>query len=137
MTTKQRDLATATLAELKALAPSVTWHVTYNYYTKLPEFTAIKDGGVQFSMYKRERREVVTQANGIQYPRYTGEKYAEMTATIDATTHEANTGVIVSGAHSVFDLPKANISKELPRINFAAYLQFIKDNLGILEQVGA
>lgn len=137
MTTAQQALTTATLAELKQLAPGVEWHVTWNYYSKLPEFTAIKDGGVKFDLWKRERREIITQDNGIKYTRYTGEKYVEMSATVDRTTHKSGTGMIVSGAHDFDKLPQSNIRVEIPRINFKAYIQFIKDNLGILEQIGA
>ena len=82
MTQAQEKMTVETLKELKQLAPSVEWHVTWNYYSKLPEFTAIKDGGVKFDMWKRERREIVTQDNGIKYPRYTGEKYVELSATV-------------------------------------------------------
>jgi hypothetical protein len=137
MTQAQEKLTTETLKELKQLAPSVEWHVTWNYYSKLPEFTAIKDGGVKFDMWKRERREIVTQANGIKYPRYTGEKYVELSATVDRTTKDNGNGLIVSGAHNFDALPKSNIKVEIPRIDFKKYLQFIKDNLGILEQIGA
>lgn len=137
MTQAQHKLATETLEELKKLAPTVDWRMTWNYYSKLPEYTAIQDGGVKFDMWKRERREIVTQNNGIKYPRYTGEKYAELSATVDRTTHESGTGMIVSGAHDWDKLPQSNIKEEIPRMDFKKYIAFIKANLGILEQIGA
>lgn len=137
MTTAQKTLAMETLEELKKLAPTVDWKMTWNYYTKLPEYTAIKDGGVQFDMFRRERREIVTNEYGVTYPRYTGEKFVELSATVDRTTHESDTGMIVSGAHDFDKLPKSSIKVEIPRVDFKKYIQFIKDNLGILEQIGA
>lgn len=137
MTQSQHKLATETLEELRKLAPGVAWHMTWNYYSKLPEYSAVKNGGVKFDMWKRERREIVTQDNGIKYPRYTGEKYCELSATVDATTRDNGNGLIVSGTHDFDKLPKSNIRVELPRIDFKKYIQFIKDNLGILEQIGA
>lgn len=137
MTIKQKNEAMQALDELKALAPSVKWAMTWNYYTKLPEFEALKDGGVKFSMFTRERREIVTQANGIKYPRYTGEKYTQLEATHDPTTKDNGNGMIVSGAHDFDKLPRPTITKEIPRKNFKAYIQFVKDNLGMLEAIGA
>ena len=137
MTITQRTLAIQTLQELETLAPSVKWSMTWNYYSKLPEYTALKDGGVKFDMFKRERCEIITQDNGIKYPRYTGEKYAELSATVDQTTRNGGNGMIISGAHSFDKLPQANIRQEMPRIDFKKYVKFIKDNLGILEQIGA
>lgn len=137
MTTKQKTEAMQAHEELKALVPGVKWAMTWNYYTKLPEFEALKDGGVKFSMYTRERREIVTQDNGIKYPRYTGEKYTELTATHDPTTKDNGNGMIVSGAHDWDKLPRATVTQEIPRKNFKAYIQFVKDNLGMLESIGA
>ena len=137
MTQAQKKLAIDTLKELEELAPNVKWAMTWNYYTKLPEFIATgARGGVSFDMFKRERMERITQENGITYNRYSGEKYAELSATVDATTKDEG-GVIVSGAHNFDALPKATITKELPRVNFKKYIQFIKDNLSLLEQIGA
>ena len=120
MTTNQIKLTDQTLAELKQLAPSVSWHVSYNYYTKLPQFTAIKDGGIHYSMHKREWK-----GSG-----------AELEATYDNTSRIENT-LIVSGAHNWDKLPKPNIHKDIDRVNYNHYLQFIKDNLGLLESIGA
>jgi hypothetical protein len=136
MTTKQLTESKAALAELQTLAPGVEWHVTYNYYTKLPEFSAIKDGGVKFDMYKRERRQIVTNEYGVTYPRYTGEKYVELSATYDYSTRDTG-NMIVSGAHSWNELPKAEVKKEIPRVSFKQYLDFVKANLGMLEKIGA
>lgn len=135
MTTAQKQLAIETLKELEALAPAVDWSMTWNYYTKLPQFTALKDGGVSFRMDKEERKQKVVQDNGISYIRYTGEKFALLSATVDHTTKRQG-AFVVSGAHSWDKLPKNTIEKELPRINFKAYVQFIKDNLGVLERIG-
>lgn len=137
MTTSQRAEAIKALEELKTLSPSVKWVMTWNYYTKLPEFEALKNGGVKFAMWTKERREIVTQDNGIKYARYTGEKFTELSATYDATTKETATGMIVSGSHSFGSIPRATIKKEIPRKNFKAYIQFVKDNLGMLETIGA
>lgn len=127
MTTAQHKLAFETQQELKELAPAVDWRVTYNHYTKLPEFTAIKDGGVQFSMYKRERYENYRQV----------EKFVELSATYDNTTHDSTTGMIVSGAHAFDALPKAEVKAKLERVNFKKYIEFVKANLGMLERIGA
>lgn len=137
MTTAQKTQAMTALEELKTLKPNVKWAMTWNYYTKLPEFQAIKDGGVSFSMFTRERREIVTQDNGIKYPRYTGEKYTQLEATHDPTTRDNGNGMIVSGAHDFDKLPRPTVKQEIPRKNFKAYIQFVKDNLGILEAIGA
>lgn len=136
MTTAQKSQAMEALQELEALAPGVEWHVTYNWYTKLPEFMAMKDGSVSYSMYKQERRLIVKNEYNVTYTRYTGEKYAELKATYDSTTRESN-GMLVSGAHNVFELPQAEVTLEMPRLNFRKYVQFVKDNLGMLERIGA
>lgn len=137
MTLKQQTEANQALADLKELAPAVRWAMTWNYYTKLPEFEALKDGGVKFSMYTRDRREIVTNEYGVTYPKYTGEKYTELSATHDPTTKDNGNGMIVSGAHDFDKLPRASVTKEIPRKNFKAYIQFVKDNLGMLEAIGA
>lgn len=137
MTTAQKQLTTETLEELKQLAPNVNWAVVWNYYTKLPQFTALKDGGVSFRMDKEERRETITQENGIKYTRYTGQKYVILSVCVDHTTKRSATGFIVSGAHNWNALPADTIRKEIPRINYKEYIKFIKDNLGILERIGA
>jgi hypothetical protein len=137
MTQSQQKLASDTLRELQELKPNVRWSVTWNYYTKLPEFNAIKDGGVKYDMHKRDRWEIVTQDNGIKYPRYTGEKYAELSATVDATTKHDGKGLIVSGPHNWGALPQSRVEQELPRISFKKYLEFVKSNLHLLEQIGA
>lgn len=116
MTTNQRKIAFQTLEELQQLAPSVSWHVTYNYYTKLPAFQAIKDGSVEYSMYKR----------GWKGPS------VDLEATVTNGELSKNGGVIVSTG-----LPKPTITEQIDRVNFKRYVSFVKANLGILESIGA
>lgn len=132
MTHNQAKQANETLELLRTLAPNATWHMSYNYYTKLPQFTAINNGGVEFSMFKREGdRIIVKQDNGITYPSYTPRPHAEMTATITDSKITDN-GMIVSNG-----VPKANIKEEMPRVNFNNYIKFIRNNLAILREIGA
>lgn len=137
MTLKQQTQANAFLTELRDIKPTVKWVATWNYHSKLPEFTAIKDGGVHFTMFTRDRMKEVTQDNGIKYRTYTGEKYTTLEATTDMTTHDNGNGMIVSGAHNWNELPRPNIKQEIARKDFKKYLEFVRANLGILENIGA
>lgn len=127
MTLAQRQQANETLKELQKLAPAVTWFVSYNYYTKLPQFSAVKDGSVSFSMHKRERYQ-----NYKKLP-----NSVELDATVDPAAKLTDTGLLVSGTYDIFKMPKASITETLERVNFKKYLEFVKSNLSILEQIGA
>jgi hypothetical protein len=131
MTTNQLKQAREFQQKLEAEGYNV--RITYNHYTKLPAFTVLikGGGGLEFSMYKREEREIITQENGIKYPRYTGRKYAALEATLDHTTHESDTGMIVSGAHDFDKLPKATHKKQLERVDFKKYLEFVEEILAL------
>jgi hypothetical protein len=114
MTLNQQKLAHTTFEELKELAPTVTWHTSYNYYTKLPQFSAMKDGGIQFSMYKREWKG----------------KGAELEACINHHAKDEGPVTVWPG------LPKPTVREEIPRVDFKKYIQFVKDNLSLIEEIG-
>jgi hypothetical protein len=131
MTRKQYNLAFEAQEEFKKLYPEAKVVVTFNHYTKLPEFMVLlNNGGWSFSMHRRE--EYVTKTNdwGVTWNQPTGNKYVELSATFDPTTKDSGNGMIVSGAHNVFELPKSSFIEKLPRVNFDKYIEFTKQVLG-------
>lgn len=106
MTRKQLGEAQVLQSWLERFYPSAEWHAGYNYYTKLIDFTGLtKQGGFTFGMHRH----------------YSGT--VSIYLTYNSTTKAEENGMIVSHGFGT-DL----VREELPRINFAKYLEFVRQN---------